>query len=69
MNSDFQNTAAARRILRQITSETCDAYNRFCSTECEETVFQVLEGELRMAAKLAEIELKLTDNPRQLPLD
>lgn len=59
MNTDIGNIAAARRLVRQITAETCLAYNQLCATDSEETALQVLDGQLRMASKLAELQNKI----------
>lgn len=62
MNEDLKNISAARRLVRQISTESCLAYNQLCPTEFEGTAFTVLEGQLRMASKLAELEKKHTEN-------
>lgn len=59
MNNEKENLAAARKLVRQITGESCNVYNLLCGTDGEETVMNVLEGQLRMASKLAELQNKI----------
>lgn len=60
MSADSANAAAARKLVRQISAESCMVYNMLCGTQSEEIAFQVLDGQLRMASKLAELQTKLS---------
>jgi len=63
MNNDLKNIHESRRLLRHITSEACLCYNQLCGTQSEEIVASVLDGELRMCSKLAELEAKAKGLP------
>lgn len=59
MNADLEIVAELRRLIRHILSESCIAYNTLCGTDHEETAYNALDGELRMASSLAQLEKKL----------
>lgn len=49
----------SRRLIKNASSELCNCYNEMCGGACDEAILAVLDGELRIAAKLSELEQKL----------
>jgi hypothetical protein len=56
MSSDIENIAKARRLVRQVTAQTCLTYNLLCAADCEQKLLSVLQGQLEMACALAKLE-------------
>ncbi|MCD7741788.1 MAG: hypothetical protein LUI06_06255 [Ruminococcus sp.] len=63
MNKDDSlNIAAAQRLVRQISTQSCLVYNQLCGTDSEEMAYRVLDGQLRMASQLAKLKGKVSEN-------
>lgn len=56
MNRDKENLAQARRLVGQATSQSCLAFNTLCKTQYCDKAYDILEGQLRIAEKLAKLE-------------
>lgn len=56
MNDNLKIIREARQLVKNSSSELCNSYNELCNENSGETILSVLDGELRMAAKLAELE-------------
>ncbi len=54
--SDLKGLSDARRLIKQIMIESCAAYNELCGGKSEQTAYLVLDGQMRMASKLAQLE-------------
>ncbi len=46
----------AKILISNACQEHCRAYNELCGSKCGEAVLSVLDGELRMAVQLRELE-------------
>lgn len=56
MNDNLKIIKEARQLVKNSSAELCNAYNELCNESSGEIILSVLDGELRMAAKLAELE-------------
>ena len=57
--NDLEMIRYARRLVKRAAALSCEAYSELCATKAEQTAYLVLDGELRMDSKLAELESKL----------
>lgn len=46
----------AKALVKSASTEHCKAYNELCGSSSADAVMSVLDGELRMAKKLASLE-------------
>lgn len=56
MNRDRENLAIARKVAEQATYQSCLAFNSLCKTELCDKTYDILEGQLRIAQQLAQLE-------------
>lgn len=56
MNDNLRIIREAKRLVKSAAAEHCNAYNELCGGSCADSVMSVLDGELRMAEKLASLE-------------
>ena len=45
-----------RHMVKFAASELCTSYNEICGGECDEAVLAVLDGVLRIAQRLSQLE-------------
>lgn len=59
INTDRENIAQARKLVSEVTAQSCFIYNQLCATESEKLAYDVFDRQLRIASKLADIEKKI----------
>lgn len=56
MNDNMRIIREAEELVRSASAEHCGAYNELCGSVCADAVLSVLDGELRMAVQLKQLE-------------
>lgn len=56
VNDNLKIIREARHLIKNSSFELCNSYNVICNENSGEVILSVLDGELRMALKLAELE-------------
>ena len=56
MNNDAVIIESLRQAFRSSSAQFCRAYNDFSGNDSGETILSVLDGQLRIAKKLASLE-------------
>ncbi len=56
MNTNLQIIKESQHLIKTASGELCNAYNELCGGPCADVIMSVLDGELRMAEKLAQLE-------------
>lgn len=56
MNDNLRIIRDAKDLIKSASTQHCNAYNEICGGSCADAVMSVLDGELRMAEKLASLE-------------
>ncbi|MGN0622432.1 MAG: hypothetical protein ACI4JA_00610 [Oscillospiraceae bacterium] len=56
MNDNMRIIREAEELVRSASGEHCAAYSELCGSKCAEAVLSVLDGELRMAEQLKQLE-------------
>ena len=56
MNDNLRIIRDAKNLVKNASAQHCNAYNELCGGPCADSVMSVLDGELRMAEKLASLE-------------
>ena len=56
MNGNLRIIRDAKDLIKSASTQHCNAYNELCGSSCADAVMSVLDGELRMAEKLASLE-------------
>ncbi len=46
----------SKHIIKSSSAELCNSYNDLCGGKCADAILSVLDGELRMAVKLKQLE-------------
>ena len=65
MKDNLSIIREARHLIKNASSELCNSYNELCGKTCAEPILSVLDGELRMAEKLSQLEaFFLKDNEK-----
>ncbi|MCD8095796.1 MAG: hypothetical protein LUE12_06670 [Ruminococcus sp.] len=60
-NNNASLVASARSLVQSVSTQTCVIYNCLCATDGEQAAYRILDGQLRMAANLAELEGKIKE--------
>ncbi|MGN0632820.1 MAG: hypothetical protein ACI4JW_03025 [Oscillospiraceae bacterium] len=58
-SEDIKYLKAARDLTRQISAESCIIYNQLCAKKSENIAYNILDGQLKMASKMAKLESDL----------
>ncbi|MGN0601996.1 MAG: hypothetical protein ACI4I7_04725 [Oscillospiraceae bacterium] len=56
MSDNVRIIRETRHLIKNSSAELCNLYNELCISSCAEAILSVLDGELRMAVKLAKLE-------------
>lgn len=56
MNDNLRIIKEAKNLIKNASTQHCNVYNELCGSSCADSVMSVLDGELRMAEKLASLE-------------
>lgn len=56
MNDNLRIIKEAKNLVKNASIQHCNVYNELCGGSCADSVMSVLDGELRMAEKLASLE-------------
>lgn len=66
MRDNLKMIREAKALVKSASSEHCATYNDLCSGMFGEAVMSVLDGELRMAKKLSELEGNFTNDDMKI---